>query len=71
MAVLVPAPRNHQLQFYEAQAYLARAVSKYLADGAAASERLLVIATIDHHRLFLDELTRQAVRLTTSSPRAS
>lgn len=41
------APR-HSVQFYEAEPFLIERVGRFLADGFAAGDRLLVIATHDH-----------------------
>jgi PAS domain S-box-containing protein len=49
-------PRQHAVQFYEDDEVLSRAVASFLADGIAAGDTLVLIATEAHGRAFLQRL---------------
>jgi hypothetical protein len=51
-----PGDSGHDVQFYQAEAHLTRAVSDFLADGVRAGQPLIVIATEPHRRAFASEL---------------
>src|SRR4051794_15213534 len=51
-----PGDSGHDVQFYQAEAHLTRAVSDFLADGVRAGQPLIVIATEPHRKAFASEL---------------
>jgi signal transduction histidine kinase/CheY-like chemotaxis protein len=55
-ALLTRPKQAHIVQFYEAEAQLIAAVSRYLLAGLAAGEPLVVVATPEHHVAFTAEL---------------
>src|SRR5919204_127340 len=59
---LVEAPAaDHIVQFYETDQFLADAVSRFLAQGMAAGEAVVMVATPDHAAAILDALTRKGL----------
>jgi hypothetical protein len=48
--------REHFVQFYENDSFLVDCVAEYIAQGLAAKENAIVIATIDHHKAIADRL---------------
>src|SRR5438874_302493 len=54
---VIPAePSRHQVQFYETDAFLARAVADFLAKGLRSGEGAIVVATGPHREALLHEL---------------
>lgn len=47
---------GHVAQLYEQESFLFETVAKYLAEGLAAGERLVVLATLEHQREFAASL---------------
>src|SRR6185295_6442812 len=56
-----PGACDHLVQFCGDEATLARSVGTYLREGADAGERMIVIATADHVRLFTENLQQSGV----------
>ena len=56
-----PVPHTHAVQFYEDEEFLGRTVGQFLAEGLAAKDRIIVIATEAHRELFLAQLDLDAV----------
>jgi signal transduction histidine kinase len=56
-----PAEENHIVQFYETEEFLSDVVADFLQAGIAAGEPLVVIATEDHRRAFIQRLTSRGV----------
>lgn len=49
-------PHDHAVRFYESDAFLSSEVCKFLAEGIAAGERAIVIATPQHRHAFAKQL---------------
>jgi PAS domain S-box-containing protein len=56
-----PRPHAHGVQFYDDDGFLASVVSDFLHEGISAGEPVLVIASPDHRRAFVQALTAQGV----------
>jgi signal transduction histidine kinase len=54
-------PREHRVQFYESDAYLAMAVADFLAPGISDGHPLVVIATEPHRRIVTSELKNKGL----------
>ena len=57
----VPEGPGHSVQFYENEAFLAAAVADFVADGVAAEEPVLVLATVTHRRAFVRRLRAKGI----------
>jgi len=49
---------NHIVQFYETDEFLAEAVSRFLVQGVAAGEAVVIVATPEHAAAILGAMTR-------------
>jgi signal transduction histidine kinase len=54
-------PREHRVQFYESEDFLAIAVADFLAPGLSDGHPLVVIATEPHRRIFTGQLKRKGL----------
>jgi hypothetical protein len=51
----------HDVQFYEDEAFLCEAVANFLVEGFRAGQPLIVIATSEHRKAFVDRMRRRGV----------
>jgi signal transduction histidine kinase len=59
--VPVPAPRDHLVQFYENDTFLAAAIADFLAEGLRSGQTVLTIATSAHLESFVLRLKAKGV----------
>ena len=57
----VPDPRDHVVQLYSDEAFLARAVSQFIGPGLEAGEAAVVVATPEHAELIVRRLESDGV----------
>lgn len=65
-----PAPRDHIVQVYQDQRYLADAVGEYIGTGLARGEAAIVIARPEHNAAFLADLERRGANPQRAQARA-
>jgi hypothetical protein len=58
-----PEPKDHLLQLCGEESLLVRNVGRYLKEGALRGERMIVVATAGHARLFTEELEASGVQV--------
>ncbi len=56
-----PGPQDHLVQFYDEDSSLSRNVALYLKEGAEQGDRMIVVATPSHVRLFKEALKTSEV----------